>query len=54
MTDVVPVKNEYRNSFPGMIHDQSNTGSTLFMEPFSVVQLQQQNERIAGKRKRRN
>lgn len=35
----VPVKSEYRNVFPGMIHDQSNTGSTLFMEPLSVIQL---------------
>jgi len=35
----VPIKSEYRGSFPGMIHDQSNTGSTLFMEPLSVVQL---------------
>ncbi|MFV0313626.1 MAG: endonuclease MutS2 [Anaerotignum sp.] len=35
----VPVKSEYRNTFPGMIHDQSNTGSTLFMEPLSVIQL---------------
>lgn len=35
----VPVKSEYRNSFSGMVHDQSNTGSTLFIEPLSVVQL---------------
>ena len=35
----VPVKSEYRSTFPGMLHDQSNTGSTVFMEPLSVVQL---------------
>lgn len=34
----LPVKAEYRNSFSGLVHDQSNTGSTLFMEPMSVVQ----------------
>lgn len=35
----VPVKQEFKNSVTGMIHDQSATGATVFIEPISVVQL---------------
>ena len=37
---VFPVKAEYKNAFHGIVHDESSTGVTLFMEPLSIVQLE--------------
>lgn len=35
----LPVKSEYKNQVAGMVHDQSSTGSTIFIEPMAIVKL---------------
>lgn len=47
----LPVKAEYKNQVPGMVHDQSSTGSTLFIEPASVVELNNRLKELASSEK---
>ena len=43
----IPVRTEYKNRFPGMIHDQSAKGSTTFIEPLAVVTLNNELRELA-------
>ena len=43
----IPVKSEHKGNVPGMIHDQSATGSTLFIEPAVIVNLNNQLKELA-------
>ncbi|MCI6553764.1 MAG: endonuclease MutS2 [Lachnospiraceae bacterium] len=45
----IPVKAEHKNQVPGMIHDQSSTGSTIFIEPAAIVALNNQLKELALK-----
>lgn len=47
----IPVKAEYKGQVPGMVHDQSSTGSTFFIEPAAIVNLNNQLKELAIKEK---
>ncbi len=43
----IPVKAEHKNQVPGMVHDQSSTGSTFFIEPAVIVELNNKLKELA-------
>lgn len=47
----IPVKQEYKNQVSGMVHDQSQTGSTVFIEPMAIVKLNNELKELSIKEK---
>jgi len=48
----VPIKKEFKGNFPGLIHDESASGATLFVEPISIVNLNNKLKELKIKEKR--